>query len=187
MNNTALLLVDFQNDYFPSHKGAKWPLAETEAAVDNGAKLLSLFREKKLPIVHIQHVSLTNDAAFFLPNSEGAQIHSRVAPAHDEPVIVKHGINSFKRTNLDEVLRQSLVEKLIIVGAMSHMCIDAVVRAATDLGYECNVAHDACATLSLEFNGVTVPANHVHAAFMSALQFGYCNVDSTESLTQLTL
>jgi nicotinamidase-related amidase len=122
---------------------------------------------------------------FFWPNSEGAEIHSCVAPIDDEPVIVKHEINSFKNTKLDEILRQNSIEKLVIVGAMSHMCIDAVTRAATDLGYECNVAHDACTTLALEFNGVMVPSSHVHAAFMSALSFGYCNVDTTANLAKL--
>lgn len=187
MNNTALLLVDFQNDYFPSYCEAKWPLSETETAANNGAKLLSLFREKKLPVIHVRHESLTDDAPFFLPNSEGAQIHPSVAPTHDEPVIVKHEINSFQGTNLDEILHKKSVEKLIIVGAMSHMCIDAVTRAAADLGYECHVAHDTCTTLALEFNGITVPATHVHAAFMSALSFGYCNVGATEKLAQLIL
>lgn len=136
-------------------------------------------------MIHVRHESLTDDAPFFLPNSEGAEIHSCVAPIDDEPVIVKHEINSFKSTKLDEILRQNSIEKLVIVGAMSHMCIDAVTRAATDLGYECNVAHDACTTLALEFNGVMVPSSHVHAAFMSALSFGYCNVDSTKNLTKI--
>lgn len=185
MGNTALLLIDYQNDYFPSYNGAKWPLSETENAANNGAKLLSLFREKKGLVIHVRHESLTDDAPFFLPNSEGAEIHSCVAPIDDEPVIVKHEINSFKSTKLDEILRQNSIEKLVIVGAMSHMCIDAVTRAATDLGYECNVAHDACTTLALEFNGVMVPSSHVHAAFMSALSFGYCNVDTTKNLTKI--
>jgi hypothetical protein len=62
------------------------------------------------------------------------------------------------------------------------MCIDAVTRAAEDFGYECAVAHDACATLDLEFNGITVPAAQVHAAFMSALSFAYANVTTADEL-----
>jgi hypothetical protein len=42
------------------------------------------------------------------------------------------------------------------------------------------VIHDACASRDLEFNGVTVPAAHVHAAFMSALGFAYASVISTD-------
>ena len=65
---------------------------------------------------------------------------------------------------------------------MSHMCIDAVTRAASDFGYNCTVAHDACATLDLTFNGVTVPAEQAHAAYMAALQFAYAKVLATEEI-----
>jgi nicotinamidase-related amidase len=49
-----------------------------------------------------------------------------------------------------------------------------------DLGYKATVVHDACASRDLEFNGTTVPAAQVHAAFMAALGFGYAGVVSTE-------
>lgn len=182
MKNTALLLIDFQNDYFPSYEGAKWALSETEKAAEKGAQLLQAFRDKQLTIVHVRHEFPTNEAPFFLPDSDGAQIHNSVTPLKGEPVIVKHQINSFRDTELNKVLKDQGIEKLIIVGAMSHMCIDAVTRAATDLGYECHVAHDACTTLDMEFNGIKVPAAQVHAAFMAALSFGYGNVATASEL-----
>lgn len=100
-------------------------------------------------------------------------------------MILKHQINSFRETDLQSVLTDLNVERLVIVGAMSHMCIDAVARAGVDFGFECHVAHDACATLDLEFNGEVVPAKQVHSAFMAALSFGYCNVDSSKALLAL--
>lgn len=185
MTTTALLLIDFQNDYFSTYKGAKWPLSDTEAASKNAVKLLTKFRQQALPVIHVRHEFPTDEAPFFLPESEGAEIHNSVAPLEGESVILKHQINSFKDTALQKVINDLKVDKLIIIGAMSHMCIDAVTRAAVDFGYECHVAHDACATLDLEFNGVTVPAIQVHHAFMAALNFGYCNVNSTEQLLDL--
>ncbi|HDM8225910.1 TPA: cysteine hydrolase [Vibrio campbellii] len=185
MSKTALLLIDFQNDYYPSYSGAKWPLSGTEEAAENAAQLLEAFRQKGLPVVHVRHEFPTEEAPFFLPNSEGAQIHSSVAPIEGEAVVLKHQINSFRDTDLQAILDDADVTRLVIVGAMSHMCIDAVSRAAVDLGYECHVAHDGCATLDLEFDGVKVPAKQVHAAFMAALSFGYCNVDSSVKLLEL--
>ncbi len=185
MSNTALLLIDFQNDYYPTYAGAKWALSGTEAAAQNASQLLNAFRQKGLPVIHVRHEFPSEEAPFFLPNSEGAQIHSSVAPIEGETVILKHQINSFRDTELQAKLEELQVTKLVIVGAMSHMCIDAVTRAAVDFGYDCNVAHDACATLDLEFNGVTVPAAQVHAAYMAALKFGYCDVDSTANLLPL--
>ena len=185
MSNIALLLIDLQNDYYSTFEGAKWPLSGTEKASENAAILLAQFRDNNMPVVHVRHEFPSDEAPFFVPNSDGAKIHPTVTPIEGEPVVLKHQINSFRDTDLQRVLEEPSVERLIIVGAMSHMCIDAVTRAAVDFGYECHVAHDACATLDLEFNGVIVSAHNVHHAFMAALSFGYCNVQSTDKLLDL--
>ncbi|MNP78568.1 Isochorismatase family protein [compost metagenome] len=65
---------------------------------------------------------------------------------------------------------------------MSHMCVDAATRAAADFGYEVTVAHDACATLPLEFNGKQIPAAQVHDSVMAALAFAYAKVVKTDDL-----
>ena len=179
MSKTVLIIVDLQNDYF---QGGKWELEDTEAAATKAATLLKSFREKGLPVVHIRHEFPTISAPFFVPDSEGAKVHSSVQELEDEPVVIKHQINSFIDTNLKGILDELAVDNVLICGAMSHMCIDAITRAANDFGYNCSIAHDACATLELEFNGVTVPANHVHAAFMAALDFAYAHVASTDEL-----
>lgn len=179
MSKTVLIIVDLQNDYFP---GGKWELEGTESATAKAATLLAGFRAKGLPVVHVRHEFPTDDAPFFAPNSEGAKVHSSVQELESEPVVLKHQINGFRDTNLKETLDNLGVDSVFICGAMSHMCIDAVTRAANDYGYNCAVAHDACATLDLEFNGVTVPASQVHAAFMSALSFAYANVASVDEL-----
>ncbi|KMK51214.1 Isochorismatase [[Actinobacillus] muris] len=182
MKQTALLIVDFQNDYFSSFTGAKWALSGTEQAAENGVKLLTKCRSQGVPVFHIRHEAQTMDALFFQPNSEGAKIHASMQPLADEVVITKHQINSFRETDLHARLQEKGIRRLIVIGAMSHMCIDAAVRAAVDLGYQCDVAFDACATLDLTFNGITVPAEQVQAAFMAALQFAYANVVSTTTL-----
>ncbi|WP_373741376.1 cysteine hydrolase family protein [Neisseria sp.] len=179
---TALLIVDFQNDYFPTFNGAKFPLHQTEQAADKAAKLLAAFRSKGLPVVHVRHVFQGENAPFFGEGTQGAEIHASVAPIEGEAVVIKHQINSFRDTELLEILKKQGIEKLIVAGAMSHMCIDAAVRAACDFGFQCAVAHDACATRDLEFNGKVVPAEQVHAAYMAALAFAYAQTDTAENL-----
>ena len=185
MFKTALIIIDLQNDYF---QGGKCGLVGTEAAANKAAILLKSFRAKGLPVVHVRHEFPTTTAPFFQPDSDGAKIHASVRNLENEPVVVKHQINSFRDTNLRKILEDLNVNSVLICGAMSHMCIDAVTRAAYDFGYKCAIAHDACATLDLEFKGVVVPAIHVHAAFMSALGFAYAKVASTdELLTEIQL
>jgi len=58
------------------------------------------------------------------------------------------------------------------------MCIDATTRAAADSGYNVTVIHDACAAPNVEFGGVSVPGEQVHAAMMAALAFAYAKVIS---------
>ena len=169
----ALLLIDIQNDYFP---GGKMELVGMERASRNAALLLSLFREKRLPIVHVHHISKRPGATFFLPGSKGADINEAVAPQPGEILIQKNFPNSFRDTTLLSILKESEVDKVVICGAMSHMCIDATTRAAFDQGFGCIVIEDACTTRDLEYKGRVIEANQVHAAFMAALATAYATV-----------
>jgi nicotinamidase-related amidase len=177
MAKQALIVVDIQNDYFPQ---GKWPLVGADAAADNAVRILQAFRDAGKPVVHIRHEFTSDDAPFFTPGSEGAKLHPKVLNRADEPVVLKHFVNAFRETDLQAILDEQGIEHLVIVGSMSHMCVDGVTRAAADFGYSVTVIHDACATRDLEFNGVTVPANLVHAAFMSSLGFAYASVVSAE-------
>lgn len=175
----CLMLVDLQNDYFPSGKMA---LDGIENAARNAQLILQHYRDSHLPVIHVQHLSIHSEAAFFLPETVGAAIHDLLTPLEDESVIQKNYPNSFRDTSLLEVLQKSKISELAICGAMTHMCIDATTRAAFDLGFNCIVAEDACATRDLIFRGRTVPAVDVHAAFMGALAGTYADVRTTEDL-----
>lgn len=179
MTTTALLIVDMQNDYF---EGGKFPLVNINAAAANSATILAEFRNTAQPVIHIRHEVLRKPAPFFEAGTEGADIHTTVAPKADEAVITKNFPNSFRNTDLQDQLQTLGITDLIIIGAMSHFCIDATTRAAADLGYNCTVAHDACATRDLEFDGVHVPAAQVHAGFMAALAMGYGAIISTDQV-----
>jgi nicotinamidase-related amidase len=179
---TALIIVDMQNEYFP---GGKMELAGIEEAAKNAQCALELFRARNLPIFHIQHVSDSGGATFFLPNTDGVEIHENTAPRRGEHLIQKHFPNSFRDTSLNEQLRSLHVEKVVICGAMTHMCIDTTVRAACDLGFRCLVISDACATRNLKFGGVAIEAQQVHAAFMAAISNAFAQVIEANTLESL--
>ena len=163
---TALLLVDIQNDYFP---GGRMELVGSPEAGRRAGELLSLFRKEKLPIFHIQHVAIRKDATFFLPDTTGVEIHETVCPLPGETVVRKHFPNSFRNTELLPLFRDSDVHLLVVCGMMTHMCVDATVRAAFDHGFECVTVCDACATKGLAFDGEEIPAGMVQGAFLAAL------------------
>lgn len=178
----ALLIVDIQNDYFA---GGKMELEGSEPASLRAGELLAAFRERRLPVFHVQHVSLRPGASFFLPDTEGVKIHANVAPAAEETIVQKHFPNSFRDTRLLEHLRQAGVQELVIAGMMTHMCIDATTRAAADLGFPCFLAHDACATRAQSFGTTKVPAEHVQASFLAALSGTYATVRPAKDLAGL--
>jgi nicotinamidase-related amidase len=179
---TALLLVDIQQDYFPN--GRMEVVGANEAALA-AQKLLDHFRKKNLPLVHIQHIAARSGATFLLPNTEGIHFCESVKPFPSEMVIKKHFPNSFRDTGLDEYLRTNAIEELVICGMMSHMCIDTTVRAAFDKGYACTVAHDACATRNMVFNGIDIPAKYVHGSYMAALGAVFAKVLRAEDIIEM--
>lgn len=177
--NQALLIIDIQNDYFPG--GAMELVGSREASVQAG-KLLQTYRRNGQRVIHMQHVSIRPGATFFLPNTDGVKIHPDVAPNEAETVIQKHYPNSFRETPLLEHLREHGITQLAIAGMMTQMCVDSTTRAAADLGFECLLAHDACATRSLSIGGATVSAQDVQIAFLAALNGLFAKVQSTEDI-----
>jgi nicotinamidase-related amidase len=176
--STALLLVEIQNDYF---SGGNCELYQSEAAAVQASRALAFFREKRMPVFHVQHVALKPDAAFILPATRGAEIYASVLPAPGEPVVVKHAPDSFLETQLSRLLEEKTITRLVVCGMMSHMCIDTTVRSAKRLGYAVTLLHDACATKDLTWNGRRIPAETVHGAFMAALDGTFATVITTDA------
>ena len=178
---TALLIIDIQNDYFP---GGKYPLVNPLEAAQKAYMVLQCFREYGGYHVHIQHVSLEPDATFFISGDCGTDIHDSVAHFEGEPIVYKHEPNSFLNTDLLERLKSRQIERVVITGMMTHMCVDATARAASDLGLQVIIAGDACATRDLQFGDTTIPADYVHKAFLAALK-SYGRVMKAEEILAL--
>ena len=176
---TALILIDLENDYFP---GGTMELVGAEAAVAQAARLLQAFRQRGLPVFHVQHIATRPGATFFLPGTPGAEIHHAVKPNAGETVVVKHFPNSFRETVLLDALRAAGATKLVFAGMMTHMCVDSTVRAAADLGFQCALASDACATRDLQFGGQRIEAAGVQLAYLAGLNGLFARVLPAEAL-----
>src|SRR5262249_51261979 len=152
-------LLEIQNDYFPN---GRIPLEKSVDACARAQTILHAFREKSLPVIHVQHISTHPDANYFLPCTKGAEFHSSVQPIKGEMIIKKHYPNSFKDTPLLNHLIKNQINHLVICGMMTQLTVDSTVRAAYDLGFTCTVLLDACAARHLEFNNTTISALNVH-------------------------
>jgi nicotinamidase-related amidase len=175
--NKALIIIDIQNDYF---ENGKMPLIGPVEASLNAKLILEQFRKEKQQVFHIQHISVRPNSTFLLPVTKGQEIHENVRPIEGEKVIVKHFPNGFRETELLEDLKSKKITDLVICGMMTHMCVDATVRAAKDYGFNCTLIGDACATRDLKLNGAIVKSEDVHSSFLAALGSFYAQVITTK-------
>ena len=181
--NTALLIIDIQNDYFP---GGKMELVEPLAAARKAYGLLQCFREHQGHHVHIQHIATRPGATFFLPGDRGTDIHDAVSHFEGEPIVQKHYPNSFRGTELLDLLHGWEIGRVVVCGMMTHMCVDATTRAAADLGFPVLLAGNACATRELSYGDTKIPALQVQGAFLAALKSYGQVLQSSEISAKLT-
>jgi nicotinamidase-related amidase len=178
MNKRAIIVVDLQKEYLPE---GKLPLVGIHNAAINATRVIETARLRGELVIHVRHENPQSGASFFVPDSAGVEIIPQVSPAPGEEILVKHYPNSFRATTLEQSLDAAGIDEVVIVGAMSHMCVDATARAAADSGYGVTVVDDACATMNLRHGAQDVPAAQVHAAHMAALAFAYARVVSTST------
>ena len=175
----VLLLIDIQEFYFTG----SLVLEGNEQASGTAAQVLTRFRALGWPVVHVQHLPAERDA----PGQDvtfAFRIRPEVAPQPGEAVIGKHHANAFRETELLETLQQLAASRLVVVGMQTHMCVEAVTRAAADLGFQVTVVADACATRDLQFGETTVPAPQVHASTLASLHRSYGRVITAAELLE---
>lgn len=151
-------------------------LVGSAEAAQVASRVQQSFRQQDLPVFNIQHVATGAGATFFVPGTPGVAIHQSVKPLAGEPVIVKHFPNSFRETELLQALRQADVTELVVVGMMTHMCIDTTVRAANDYGFAVTLVANACATKDLTHDSTVVSAKDVQAAYLAAIDGSFAKV-----------
>ena len=116
----ALIVIDLQNDYFPS---GKFPLWNSEAILEKVESAIHKARAQGIPVVHVQHIANgeIGIAPFFNAGTSGAEIHPRIlAAAPDAPVIIKEFADGFVNTGLEETLARLGVNELLVCGMMTQ-------------------------------------------------------------------
>ena len=175
---TALVVIDIQNDYFP---GGACELEGVEAAADKAVRVIGAYRELGLPVIHIQHLMQPERGyPFFLEGTPGQEIHPKVAPAPGEPIVVKNYPSSFQGTNLESLLRELKVERVVIVGNMTQACVCSTGHSAFERGFAVTVVGDATATRALQLGDEIVPAEQIHRANLASLDGLFAHVTTTD-------
>lgn len=178
---TALLVVDFQNEYF----SGRMPLPGGAAALRNARALVEHADAHGLPVFHIQHVT-PPDAPVFAENGDGVRLHAELQPAAHHRVVRKTSVSVFPTTDIEQQLKQAGIDTLVIAGLMTHACVAGAARDAVPLGFEVIVAGDACATRDLDNGDGTVLAHaDLHRAALASIADTFGEVMRTAQVLAL--
>lgn len=149
MTQSALIIIDLQNDYF---LGGAFPLAQVEETLCAIESAIKKAQAANMPIVLVQHVAnpATGIAPFFNQDTEGVKIHPRIlAAAPHAPIVIKHFADSFEKTTLHETLQALHVDELILCGMMTQNCVtNTALSRQADAYKNVSVLTDASTTVS---------------------------------------
>ncbi len=169
INQTALVLVDPLNEFF-SEKGKLWPFTQSTIkannTIENITRLTLACRSQGIKIVYANHhasevgdydnrVFLTptqqsiKDNQIFSKGSFGAQVYETLTPQEGDLIAQDHYCASgFANTDLDLLLKQHGINRLLIAGNRANTCVESTGRYAVELGYHATLISDAIAAFN---------------------------------------
>jgi nicotinamidase-related amidase len=176
MSNEALLIIDVQKGFDDPF----WGNRNNPYAESNIALLLSAWRRKHLPIIHIQHCSVEPDSPL-RPNQSGNEFKDEALPIAGEKQFTKTVNSAFIGTKLEQYLRDQSITDLVIVGLTTDHCVSTSTRMAGNLGLNVTLVSDATATFDRTgYDGVEYSAEDIHRIHLASLNNEFCKVHSTE-------
>lgn len=174
---TALLIIDMQRDFLePGGFGAVLgnDVSRLRAAIVPTQRVLAAWRAAGLTVIHTREghrPDLTDLASakrergrltcgigdvgpmgrILVRGEPGHDIIAELAPAPGEPVVDKPGKGAFYATDLEVMLRNRGIERLVVCGVTTEVCVNTTVREANDRGFDCLVLEDCVGSYFPEF------------------------------------
>lgn len=172
----ALLVIDVQKAF----EDKKWGERNNLDAEENIDQILEHFRREGETVIHLQHVSSHRDSRFYI-EKEGVEFKEIVTPLAHESVIQKTVNNAFIGTNLENRLKETNIEHVVIVGLTTPHCVSTTTRMSGNLGFHTTLIADATAAFELtDYRGVTYGADLVHNLTLATLHEEFARVIRTE-------
>ena len=148
----------------------------------NIAALLAAWRAKRLPIVHVQHMS-TESRSTLRPELPGNAIKPEALPLPGETIFRKTASCAFVGTALEEHLRGRQIDSLVVVGLTTDQCVSSTTRMASDLGFKAIVVADGTATFERRgADGERHPAEQMHRTALATLQEEFATIRKTRDV-----
>ncbi len=132
--NSALIVIDVQ-------VGVVAEAHERDAVVAKIGTLVEQARREEVPVVWVQHSD-----EHMQQGTDAWQIVPELSPGDGEPLIAKNYGDAFEATNLETVLSDLGVGRLVVAGAQTDACIRSTIHGAFARGYDVTLVSDAHTT-----------------------------------------
>ncbi len=172
----AVLVIDMQNGFVhPEGSVARngEPMLEIERVVAETVQLVTEARAAGLPVVYTQHVfrpdyvdvppRLRARGLFhegedtLVAGGWDAAVADELKPLESDLVVEKNRYDAFLYTDLELVLRSLGVERLLVCGVATNVCVESTVRSAEQRDFGVTVASD-CTSGPAEYHDAALAA-----------------------------
>ena len=171
---TALIVIDVQNEYVTGNLPIAYP--PVDGSLEAISTAIDAANSSGVPVVLVRHTETDPDGGIFVSGSDNWQLHESVSSRPHAVVIDKQLPGSFTGTELEPWLAERDVDHLVIVGYMTHMCIDTTTRQAMHLGLGVTILEDATGTIDISAD---LPAKLAHTVEIGILGDSFAKVTST--------
>ena len=124
-----------------------------DATVSTIAALVDRARAQQVPVVWVQH----SDAEALTQGSEAWQYGPELQRRDDEALVPKRYGDAFEATDLESVLAEQGVGRVVVTGTQTDECIRATLHGAFVRGYDTTLVSDAHTTEDLSEWGAPPP------------------------------
>ncbi len=178
MKAAALLVIDVQKAF----DDPSWGNRNNSDAESKIAVLLTEWRKRNLPIIHVRHCSVGPNSPLH-PEHPGNECKDEARPLPEEKQFNKSVNSAFIGTGLEKHLHENDISSLVVVGLTTDHCVSTTTRMAANLGFNVTLISDATATFDREsYDGVLYSADEVHRINLASLNGEFCVVRSTKEV-----
>lgn len=181
IERSALLVVDIQDSFKAT--ASRWERRNNPRFEENVDRLIQAWRGAGLPVIFVLH---TDPDPGFETTSPFFKLMDFLKPEPGEPVILKNTRNAFTSTNLQEMLREKGVERLVVTGISTEQCCETTTRVAADLGFDVDFVTEATRTFPItdEATGEVLSTDEIVRRTEMVLRGRFARIATVEGLVK---
>lgn len=186
----ALIVIDVQNIY--TNKESELFVKGNSKIVSNINKLITKFRNEEKLIIFIKHQHKSDlsdlgrmfdfagecDETQFIEGDMETEFDKHLKIRKKDKVIIKTRYDAFEKTNLEEILKENNIQKVLICGFMTNFCCETTARTAQGKDYFVDFIVDATGTPGTE---LLSPKQTIKAS-IATLSSGFAVIKNTNDI-----